>query len=111
MFVWFEEFPWVCYSWWEDGAYCLPCVLLGNKVVRSSSLENLYKKPYRTWPMAVKTFKNIKMLQRGHTKKTKILLARFIEYTEYRSKEVQINKVFDSTNKESIKKLGKLLLP
>ena len=20
-FVWFEEFPWVCYSWWEDRTY------------------------------------------------------------------------------------------
>ena len=22
-FVWFEEFPWDCYSWWEDRIYCL----------------------------------------------------------------------------------------
>ena len=49
-FVWFEEFPWVCYSRWEDGAYCLPCVLFGHKVVGSSSLENLYRKSYQTWP-------------------------------------------------------------
>ena len=31
-FVWFEEFTWVCYSQWEDGAYCLPCVLFGIKL-------------------------------------------------------------------------------
>ena len=43
-FVWFEEFPWVCYSWWEDGAYCLPCVLFCHKFVRSSILDVLYKK-------------------------------------------------------------------
>ena len=41
-FAWFQEFQWVCYSRWEDGAYCLPCVLFGYKVVGSSSLENLY---------------------------------------------------------------------
>ena len=56
-FVWLEEFPWVCYSRREDDAYCLLCVLFGHKVVGSSSLENLYRKPYRTWPTAVKTFK------------------------------------------------------
>ena len=22
-FVWFEKFPWICYSWWEDKASCL----------------------------------------------------------------------------------------
>ena len=28
-FVQFEEFPWViCYSHWEDEAYCLPCVII-----------------------------------------------------------------------------------
>ena len=28
-FVQFEEFPWViCYSHWEDEAYCLPCVVI-----------------------------------------------------------------------------------
>ena len=26
-FAWFEEFPWLCYYWWEDRAYCLSCVL------------------------------------------------------------------------------------
>ena len=56
-FVWFEEFQWVCCFWWEDGAYCLPFILFGHKVVGSSSLENLYRKPYQKWPTTVKTFK------------------------------------------------------
>ena len=43
-FVWFEEFPWACYSQWENGAYCFACVLLGHKIVGSSSPGNLYKK-------------------------------------------------------------------
>ena len=34
--VWFEEFPWVCYSLWEDGVYFLRCVLFGHKSVRKS---------------------------------------------------------------------------
>ena len=27
---------WVCYSRWEDRAYCLPCVLFGHKIVGKS---------------------------------------------------------------------------
>ena len=74
MFVWFEEFPWVCYSWWEDGAYCLPCILFGHKVVGSSSLEILYRKLYQTWPTAVKKFKKHKNAPTRTHKKTQILL-------------------------------------
>ena len=33
--------------------------------------ENLYQKPYQTWQTAVKTFKNIKILQQEHTKRDK----------------------------------------
>ena len=35
-FVWFEEFPWVCYSRWENRSFCLPCVLFGHKNVVES---------------------------------------------------------------------------
>ena len=94
------------YSWWDNGVYCFPSVLIGHEIVGSSSLENLYKKLYQTWSTAVKTFKNIKTLQH---EKCQILLTRFID--EYRGKEVPINKVFDSTNKESIKKAMKDITP
>ena len=46
--AWFEEFPWVCYSWWGDRIFCLPCVLFGHK-----NVENLYKRPCQTWTAAV----------------------------------------------------------
>ena len=68
-FVWFEEFTWVCYSRWENGAYCLPYVLFGHKVVGSSSLVNLYRKPYRKWPTAVKTFKKTSKRSNEDTQK------------------------------------------
>ena len=29
-FIWFEEFPWVCYSWWEIQTYSLHCALFGH---------------------------------------------------------------------------------
>ena len=87
-----EELPWLYYSWWEDGAYCLPGVLFGHKVVGSSSLENLYRKPYRTWPTAVKTFKKHQNTQTRSHKKSQIVLTRFLD--EYTGKVVPTNKVF-----------------
>ena len=108
-FVWFEEFQWVCCFWWEDGAYCLPFVLFGHKVVGSSSLENLYRKPYRKWPTAVKTFKKHQNAPTRTHKKDQILLIKFLD--EYRGKEVPINKVFDSTHKENIKKAREAITP
>ena len=34
--AWFEKFPWVCYFWWDDRTYYLPCVLFDHKNVRKS---------------------------------------------------------------------------
>ena len=108
-FVWFEEFTWVCYSQWEDGAYCLPCVLFGDKIVGTSSLESLYTKPHRKWPTAVKTFKKHQNAPTRTHKKDQILLIKFLD--EYRGKEVPINKVFDSTHKENIKDAREAIIP
>ena len=93
----------------EDSAYCLPCVLFGHKVVGNSSLENLYRKPYRKWPTAVKTFKKHQNAPTRTHQKNQILLIKFLD--EYRGKEVPINKVFDSTHKENIKKAREAITP
>ena len=75
----------------------------------SSSLENLYRKPYRKWPTAVKTFKKHQNAPTGTHEKRQILLIRFLD--EYRGKEVPINKVFDLTHKENIKKAREAITP
>ena len=30
-FEWLELYPWLCYLPSQDGAYCLPCVLFGDR--------------------------------------------------------------------------------
>ena len=82
-FVWFEKFPCVIFYFrWEDGTYCLSSVLFGHKNMKTSSLEYFYKKPYRTWPTAVKTFKNHQHASTRTHKTIQILLRRFLdEYT------------------------------
>ena len=39
-FIYFEEFPWVCCSWWGNRTYWLPCVLFGHEYVGKCSQKN-----------------------------------------------------------------------
>ena len=76
-FVLFEEFPWVCYCWWEDRTYCLSCDLFGHKN-EGKSLQKTYQK----WKTAVKTFKKHKDVPTETHKKRQKLFHRFSgEYT------------------------------
>ena len=72
MFVWFEEFPWACYSCWEDRTDCLPCVSFVLKM-----WKNPYNKPYQTWK-TVKSFKNHQNIVTETHKKRQILIQRFV---------------------------------
>ena len=42
-FTWFEKFPWVYHSWWEDRTFSLPCVLFGRKYVGKSLQKTISK--------------------------------------------------------------------
>ena len=68
-FVWFEEFPWVCYSRWEGGGYCLPCILFRHKDVGSSGLENIYKKTISNMTNSSKNIKKTSIFSNGETQK------------------------------------------
>lgn len=56
-FEWLKQYPWLCYSPSEDGAYCLSCVLLGfQRPNKASRVKNLLSQPFRHWPDAIPTF-------------------------------------------------------
>ena len=67
-FVWQEEFPWVCYSWWEDRTYCLPCVLFGHK-----NVEKSLRKIMSTIAYDSKKIQKNQMLQRNTQKEKNII--------------------------------------
>ena len=71
LFVSFQQFPWVCYSCWEDRTYCLPSVLFGYK-----NAGNPYKKPYQTCKTE-KTFKKHQNVLTGTHKNRQIFFHRF----------------------------------
>ena len=66
-FVWFKKIPCVCYSWWENRTYCLPCVLFGHKNVGRSLQKTISKLANSSKNIQ----RNIKMFQWEHTKRGK----------------------------------------
>ena len=56
-YIWLEEFSWLCYSPTEDGAYCLPCALFGDRFrTKSANISKLFSKPLNRWN-AIYSFK------------------------------------------------------
>ena len=47
---WLQRYPWLAYSQYLDGAFCLPCVCFGVLCGRNAhKLTVLWKKPLTNW--------------------------------------------------------------
>ena len=101
-FAWFQEFLWLCYSRWEDGSYCLHCVLFGHKSTSYSRMVNFYSQPFKMWSVAVKSFKEHANTKSGMHSNCKNLFNRFLD--KYKGREVPINKMVDSNYRTTVKK-------
>ena len=108
-FVWFQEFPWLCYSRWEDGAYCLYYVLFGQKSTSYSRMKNLYSQPSRKWPVAVKPFKEHANTKSGVHSDSKIHYYSFLD--QYKGRELPVNKMVDSNYKTNVKRAREAIAP
>ena len=54
---WLKRFPWLAYSKYLDGAFCLPCVCFGVQCGRNTNkLDKLYKSPLTLWTSAISRF-------------------------------------------------------
>ena len=49
---WQWLFPYLFYSEYLDGAFCLPCVLFGRHSYQTSTLKNVYTAPLKAWKRA-----------------------------------------------------------
>ena len=51
---WLKRIPWLIYSKYLDGAFCLPCVFFGVQCGRNANkLDKLYKSPLTLWTSAI----------------------------------------------------------
>ena len=57
VWCWLKRFPWLAYSKYLDGAFCLPCVFFGVQCGRNTNkLDKLYKSPLTLWTSAISRF-------------------------------------------------------
>lgn len=60
---WLQDFPWLVYSRYLDGAFCLPCVLFARQCGRNSAkLDKLVKSPLTFWTTAFNRLSNTSRL-------------------------------------------------
>ena len=51
-FNWFQSYPWLCYLPSLDVAFCLPCVLFGDRypvILKATGIKNLFSEPFKHW--------------------------------------------------------------
>ena len=50
---WLQDFPWLVYSRYLDGTFCLPCILFARQCgCNSAKLDKLVKSPLTFWTTA-----------------------------------------------------------
>ena len=58
-YEWLHLYSWLCYSPLKDGAFCLSCVLFGDRFPgKAMKIKNLFSEPLRRWSGAAYTLKN-----------------------------------------------------
>lgn len=58
-YEWLELYPWLHYSPSKDGAFCLACVLFGDRFpIKASKIRKLFSEPLCRWNDAAFTFKS-----------------------------------------------------
>ena len=86
--TWLQNFSWLTYSRFLDGAFCLPCVLFGRRVgSNAAKLEKLMKSPFVDWSCASRRFNDHETKSDVH--KTSVLtMHQFILVMENKVKSV-----------------------
>ena len=58
LYKWFDNYSWLCYSPSLDGAFCLPCVLFGDRFpTKTSTIKKLFSEPITHWNDTSAAFK------------------------------------------------------
>ncbi|XP_065678754.1 uncharacterized protein LOC124814433 [Hydra vulgaris] len=109
-YLWLKEFSWLRYSKSTDGAFCLSCVLFGNKFkLRSRKLTHLYLEPFKKWSDAIKSFSNHESTKNGLHAFTMPVFNIFLSHSLGISQ--LINVIIDTNVKEKIIKNRQILRP
>ena len=110
-FDWLQSFPWLCYSRSEDGAFCISCVLFGDKFPsKINKIKKLFSQPFSHWPDGNPAFKRHQESQRCglHSYTYPIYIALLSNIT---GKTLPINVLVDTNLRKRIAENRKKLAP
>ena len=100
--AWFDIYPWLTYSKYYDGCFCLACVLFGRKTGQSDDkLTNLYKEPLTSWTHASERLKTHHSNSKLH-KDAKVIMEFFKQ--RMRNEFVPVDVLAYSVRQERIEK-------
>ena len=98
----------LCYSRWEDGGYCLQCVLFGA-THPGKKLTNIFSRPYRDWRRSLKSFRSYQSVS---CKMHQHCMSEYNEFLqEYNRKSFPINKQMHKNCQANVQKNRNALAP
>ena len=105
-YSWLNMHPWLCYSPSSDGAFCLPCVLFGDKFpAKVSKIRKLFSEPFTHWPDGTQAFNRHESSTSGiHTECMRM-------YNTVLSNSLPIDVLIDNNRKNIITQNRQKLVP
>ena len=107
---WLDQFSWLCYSPSVDGAFCLHCVLFGDKFPsKNGKTKRLVTEPFFHWTKASSFFKQHEAGKQGlhqHTSSFYLTLK-----NQLSGKEETIHSMIDSQYKKNVENNRQKLRP
>ena len=108
--VWLKDHQWLCYSVSCDGAFCLPCVIFGNKFPgKVVKIRKLFTEPVTYWNDDRKRFKEHEVAKNGLHQDTMLVFNNFI--SQMSGKTQPINVIVDGALRKEIVRNRQLLVP
>ena len=106
-YSWLNSFPWLCYSAVLDGAFCLPCVLFGDKLPNKvSKIRKLFSEPFNHWSDACAAFKRHENVVNSGIHNQSMAI-----YSSILSKSLPVDVLINSNRKRTITQNRKKLVP
>ena len=102
-----EYFPWLTYSAYFDGTFCLPCVAFASKLGKSISLKKLFTEPFTRWNGARPRWANHSISQLH--KDCSSAMETFLSQME--KKEKRIDEILNETMRKRVSENRKKLIP
>ena len=107
---WLKAHSWLSYSHSRNGAYCLPCVLFGDRFpTKNWKIKNLFLEPHCHWNDAKSKFSNHESAKNGLHEETMVTFTNFMSQMSGKSQSIDL--LIDSVTQIKVTENRKKLIP